>query len=684
MNINKKIISFLVSCLIIVSTVFIFNSVSTLKKSQVENLDLFKKEFLELGRESFKKSSDLFFNGLDIQTKVKNSSQPSRESLLEFIKKTYGERGDIIIIDTNTKQFIKGYDNEELTSLFSRDIIEGYLQENILNQTNDFYFDNFNEFDLDKSNIIIPSKIHFRIYNDADIMVGFGQKFLTGKVRIEFIERQNEILFRSQLYLSVIIFASILAAISFFMVMFMQKIIIRPLNKIVTVVQAVTGGDLNRQVEIKSKDEIGQLGVAFNKMTNKLRESYLSLESKIKERTKELDIKVQEVSESNKELEKNKTVIINLLEDFEEEKGNAEKLVVIRTKELSDEKARLLASINSLSMGFAIMDNDGVFIINNPAILSILDIKENSVSLEDISKLLNIDSPSLPDRMKKCMIEKCIIDIKEILFGKKYLRLFLTPVFSQNGSSLGGVLIVEDITEAKILERSRDEFFAVASHELRTPLTAIRGNSEMILDDYKDKILDKDVLSMLGDIDEASIRLIGIVNDFLEISRLEQGNISLKNTNFDIVSIAEKTVNSLKNEADKKNISLNITEPVASLPEVFADKERVEQILFNLIGNSIKFTDKGSIVTSFELIDKSLKVRITDTGKGILEKNESLLFRKFQPAGDDMLARDVTKSTGLGLYISKIIIEQMGGTIGLEKSEQGKGSIFFFTIPIVS
>ena len=81
---------------------------------------------------------------------------------------------------------------------------------------------------------------------------------------------------------------------------------------------------------------------------------------------------------------------------------------------------------------------------------------------------------------------------------------------------------------------------------------------------------------------------------------------------------------------------------------------------------------------------KNLKVKITDTGKGILQKNESLLFRKFQPGGEDMLARDVTKSTGLGLYISKMLIEKMGGSIGLESTEAGVGSVFYFIIPIAS
>jgi len=443
-------------------------------------------------------------------------------------------------------------------------------------------------------------------------------------------------------------------------------------------------GNLNIKNDIVSNDEIGQLATVFNDMTSKLEESYSSLENKIQERTKELDLKVKEITDNNLELENNKIVILNLLEDFEKEKSNAEKLVVIRTQELSDEKSRLIASINSLKIGFAIVGTEGEFIVNNPSLIHILDIKEETIALDDITRYLKVEGESLLERLKRCTKDKCIVEINEIMFNKKYLRLFLNPVFSLEGVPIGGVLLLEDITEEKVLERSRDEFFAVASHELRTPLTAIRGNSEMMLESYKEEIKNKDIKEMLTDIHDASVRLIGIVNDFLEVSRLEQGNITFDKKLFDVIELTEKVISSLKTEADKKNISLEIAKPENPLPKVFADESRISQVLFNLIGNSLKFTEKGSIRTTFELIDNNIKIRVVDTGKGISIKNESLLFRKFQPAGDDVLARDVAKSTGLGLYISKMLVDKMGGTIGLEKTEAGIGSVFFFTIPTSS
>ena len=682
MNINKKIISFLILSVLTVSIVFTFNSISTLSKNQADNIDLFKKEFLELSRELFNKDYNLFFDNIDFQNN--NKSPKNNKQLLDFITKTYSKSGDVIVMNISDGQVTDGFSNSKMTTLFDKSIIDGYLKENILNQKTDFDLDNFDKFSADKTNTVIPSKVHFRIYNDSGIIVGYGQDFVTAKIRIEFIERQNVILFKSQFYLAIGIFVGITLLITLLMIFIMRSIIIKPLQKISAAVDVITKGDLTKNVDIKSKDEFGYLAESFNIMTGRLKESYAYLEDKVKERTSELDIKVKEITQNNIELENNKIVIQNLLEDFEEEKNNAEKLVVIRTKELSDEKARLLASINSLTMGFAIVDIKGNFMINNPSILYILDVLENIKSLDEISTILDIKGESLLKRLEKCIVDKCIIEMSELMFGKKYLRLFLTPVFSSDSVCIGGVLLIEDITEAKVLERSRDEFFAVASHELRTPLTAIRGNTEMILTDYKDKVNDSDVKEMLTDIDEASVRLIGIVNDFLEVSRLEQGNISIKNTKFDMLNVTEKVIASLNNEAEKKKLSLKIITPKKSLPEIYSDKDKIEEVLFNLVGNSIKFTESGSISISFETVDNKLKVLVSDTGKGISLKNESLLFRKFQPAGDDILVRDVTKSTGLGLYISKMMIEKMGGNIGLEKSEQGVGSVFFFTIPIVS
>lgn len=452
--------------------------------------------------------------------------------------------------------------------------------------------------------------------------------------------------------------------------------IVRPLKKLGSFAKKLKEGDFKVKVDIKSKDEIGEITNVFNDMADNLSKYTSNLEAQVKSRTLELDQKVIDVEQA-------KRAVVNLLEDISEEKKRAEGMVVLRTKELNDEKSRLLASINSLDMGFAIVDDSGLVIVNNPSLLSILGFTENIKDIDDISQRLKMKL-GLKKRLDFCKEKKCVVEIKEITFEAKFLRVFLTPVFSKGkaGLPIGGVLIVEDITEPKILERSKDEFFAVASHELRTPLTAIRGNTDMLLDMYGEKIKDKEIKGMISDINEASKRLIGIVNDFLDASRLEQGKITLENKKFDILEAIDKVVKSMKESAEEKNLHLEFIRGDLDKLEVFADMEKVEQILFNLIGNSIKFTSVGKVEVSFDVSNGFVKVSISDTGPGISAQNENLLFRKFQPAGEQILVRDVTKSTGLGLYISRLLISKMGGTIGLEKSVVGKGSTFFFTLPL--
>ncbi len=460
-----------------------------------------------------------------------------------------------------------------------------------------------------------------------------------------------------------------------------------PIVRLTHAVQRISEGDLLTQINITSKDEIGTLGNVFMLMQKNIKEAQSGLEEKVKEKTVQLSAQVEEVKKS-------KLAIFNLLEDLEVEKKNVEEVVVVRTKELQAEKARLLASINSLSFGFIIADIDDNIILSNPALMRTLDLKEPPTRIHDISKSFGAYKESSIGfdpltSCRKCMELKEAIEVKEISYGKKSLRVFCSPISEENSvmekkeeKVIGYIFLVEDITEAKVMERSRDEFFAVASHELRTPLTAIRGNSDMILEMYADKIVDTDMKEMLQDIKISSIRLIAIVNDFLEVSRLEHGKVEMRQESFDLTEVIVKVKRDMEASIEKSGIALLYTDPASPLPKVFADRNRVEQILVNLVGNAVKFTEKGSVTIGIEDNGGFLKVLVSDTGIGISEYNQTLLFRKFQSAGEHVLARDVTQSTGLGLYICRLLISQMGGTIGIERSEVGKGSTFVFTVPL--
>lgn len=365
------------------------------------------------------------------------------------------------------------------------------------------------------------------------------------------------------------------------------------------------------------------------------------------------------------------------------EKESVELKVVERTKELNEERARLLSSINSIPFGLIIADNNNNIIMKNNAIMNILNFNDNKIiSFDDIVDSLGKNF-NLKTKIEQCSKHKKVCELNEISFNDKIFRGIISPIImSESADGIGYLLLIEDITEEKIIERSKDEFFAVASHELRTPLTAIRGNSSMLLDFYSDKVKDSEASEMLQDINDASKRLIGIVNDFLDASRLEQGRIEIKKDNFELTDLVKKTISEVEEMAKSKNLSINFDSNKNDIINLSTDKGKVEQVLVNLLGNAIKFTKEGEIVVKLVVQSGFVKISVKDTGPGISAKNENLLFRKFQPAGEHILTRDVTKSTGLGLYISRLLVSKLGGTIGLENSVVGEGSTFFFTLPI--
>ena len=319
---------------------------------------------------------------------------------------------------------------------------------------------------------------------------------------------------------------------------------------------------------------------------------------------------------------KSKKEIVSLLDTIKHGKEEAEKMVIQRTHELSNEKARLLASINSLSFGFVIASVDDTIIVRNPALTAILETEIIPKSISDISAALkNVDTIKTtfdPVTLAHDVVkEKRTMEKSGVSFGKKFLRFLCAPIFADEGSDtavstevIGYVFIVEDITDSKNMERSREEFFSIASHELRTPLTAIRWNTDMLLNMKKNASTKKDEEEMLHDIHNSSIRLIDIVADFLEVSRLEQGKVRVDKKLFDVGALVEKTVHSMQEMADKRALTLTYEQPKAGeSTEVYADVNNTEQVLENLLGNALKFTQKGTITIRTEHNDPSSRFR---------------------------------------------------------------------------
>lgn len=263
--------------------------------------------------------------------------------------------------------------------------------------------------------------------------------------------------------------------------------------------------------------------------------------------------------------------------------------------------------------------------------------------------------------------------------GQTHVRGSVFPVMSNNQVVMV-TCVFEDNSEEAERKTEEQAFFSAAAHELRTPLTVIRMAVSMLRSGFetmgKEKIMDH-----LRRTDETAERLAAIVNDFLNISRIEQGRLEVKLEPFDIVSLADEVIGELRPLAQERKLFVNHEVADVAFRSVVGDRTKTKEVLTNLIGNGIKYTVRGGLTITHQATSSSLVTRIADTGPGIPIESQRMLFRRFMQVGAAR-TQATAKSTGLGLYISKKFAQLMKGDVTLEKSEPGKGSVFAFTLPL--
>lgn len=251
------------------------------------------------------------------------------------------------------------------------------------------------------------------------------------------------------------------------------------------------------------------------------------------------------------------------------------------------------------------------------------------------------------------------------------------PFKDLEGRIAGAVAVFQDISKAKEAEQLKDEFISLVSHELRTPLTSIKGAASTLLRHYS--TLDEKMREeLLRDVDEEADRLYRLVENLLDFSRSEAGVIRLATEPVSLSKLATKVVQGVQPRADKLRFKMSIP---PDLPLAEADPLRVEQVLRNLLDNSIKYSpDGGDVEISARVVDNKLLVSVRDQGIGIAPDQQEKVFERFQRAAEANDGR--IQGVGLGLAICRRLVEAHGGNIWVE-SELGKGSTFFFTLPIV-
>ncbi|PIR01808.1 MAG: hypothetical protein COV63_03045 [Candidatus Nealsonbacteria bacterium CG11_big_fil_rev_8_21_14_0_20_37_68] len=230
-----------------------------------------------------------------------------------------------------------------------------------------------------------------------------------------------------------------------------------------------------------------------------------------------------------------------------------------------------------------------------------------------------------------------------------------------------------------MIERMKTEFVSLSAHQLRTPLSAIKWTLRMLLDGDLGEIT-KEQKEYIGKTYESNERMIDLINDLLNVTRIEEGRYLYEPTLTDFQAIVQFVINSFKEEIKKKRIKFEFKKTEEKLPEVKVDVEKMRLAVQNLLNNAISYTPSGGEVTISLKYDKDkIEVAVKDTGIGIPQDQQERVFSKFFRATNAI--RKETKGTGLGLYIAKNIIEAHGGKIWFE-SKEDKGSTFYFTLPV--
>lgn len=376
---------------------------------------------------------------------------------------------------------------------------------------------------------------------------------------------------------------------------------------------------------------------------------------------KELDIKIKELEIANKKLE-----------DYSK---NLENIVEQRTKELSLSNSKLNAIISNCADGIVLFDkNFKITSLNNAANALFGQKKENLIS-KNIFELIVCEKkhPSIKDLVSsKCTFLRnySLINYEKDL--KIPVEISIAPVMDDINNFF--IAVIRDVTYQKETQRLRDDFIATLTHDLRTPLLATISGLDFILDKSLGEINQKQN-DLFNAMKKSSEDMLGLVNALLEVYRYEAGKNYLCKTKFDIIKLTNECIEELKPLLKQAKIKLKVNKKTQEL-YVNADKNEIRRVIVNLMGNAVKHSQNCNLITvNIIQKEKDLTYEVVDNGAGISENDCQKLFSRFSQGTNQKRS----SSTGLGLYLSRQIIEAHDGKIGVN-SKLNKGSTFFFEL----
>lgn len=374
---------------------------------------------------------------------------------------------------------------------------------------------------------------------------------------------------------------------------------------------------------------------------------------------------LSKMKETAGELKRSQTALLNILEDTEASRQQAE-----------EERAKTQNIIENLSDGLVVLDKDNKVSFVNPMAESFLGIEREEVVERSLSSLEGKRVDKLVELVGNMGLDQ--------EFSRLELHLEEDLVLEVSNVSMeeGCLLIFHDVTREKIVEKLKTEFVSVAAHQLRTPLSAVKWSLRMFLDgdvgnleDYQRKLIDKTY--------QSNERMINLVNSLLNVARIEEGRFVYDPVILDLEDLVERVVDELRPSARQKEIRMVFRRPKKELSSIRVDREKIRIVVQNLLDNAIKYTLEGGSVTVF--VEESeregyVSFRVKDTGVGIPEGQKERVFSKFF-RGENVVRME-TVGTGLGLFIARNIIEAHDGQISFN-SEKGEGTTFWFELPMV-
>ena len=337
----------------------------------------------------------------------------------------------------------------------------------------------------------------------------------------------------------------------------------------------------------------------------------------------------------------------------------------------------LSAIINNFTDGLLVFNKENKVYLVNPQAEFFLGIKAKEMLNQSISELLKFPSFALlGNLLGKEMkgVSRKELPIREDLV----LEVSAIPMMSK-GKRMGTLVVLHNVTRERVIEKLKTEFVSLSAHQLRTPLSAIKWTLKMLMDGDLGKITEEQK-EYIGKTYQSNERMINLVNDLLSVARIEEGRYLYKTVSVDFLGIVQSAIKSLEEQIRRKKIQLEFKKPETKLPLVKVDVEKISLAVNNLIDNAIRYTPIGERVeVSLKPIENKIELSVKDSGIGIPAGQQERIFTKFYRA--IKAVKMETEGTGLGLYITKNIIEAHGGKIWFE-SEEGRGSTFYFTLPV--